>query len=252
MNHSEYIRVSEDNKTAILMIHGIAGTPDHFRDLVPLIPEGWSVYNILLEGHGKEVRDFGAASMKKWKAQVAARLEEIREKHDRIIIVTHSMGGLFAIQEAISDPEKIVQLFLLVLPLRAFVRPVTVVSSLKIVLGRVKESDSVVDRTARMMREDCSIRLNRRFWEYIFWLPRMIELLWEIRKTRNMLHELAVPCETYQSARDELVSMKTCKYLENHPYIKNTVLENSGHFGYEGEERERLIERFREMVERLN
>ena len=97
MNHSEYIRVSEDNKTAILMIHGIAGTPDHFRDLVPLIPEGWSVYNILLEGHGKEVRDFGAASMKKWKAQVAARLEEIREKHDRIIIVTHSMGGLFAI-----------------------------------------------------------------------------------------------------------------------------------------------------------
>lgn len=33
MNHGEYIRVSEDNKTAILMIHGIAGTPDHFRDL---------------------------------------------------------------------------------------------------------------------------------------------------------------------------------------------------------------------------
>ena len=245
------------------MIHGIAGTPAHFRDLIPLIPEEWSVYNILLDGHGKEVRDFGATSMKKWKAQEDARLEEIMERHDRVIMVTHSMGGLFAVQAAIRHPEKIAQLFLLVLPLSVSLRPVVILSSLKIMFGRVTSPDeaisagtakkriSRVNKTAWMMQTDSSIRLNKRFWEYIPWLFRMIELLWEIRQTRKMIHQLAVSCETYQSRRDELVSMRSCKYLEGHPYIRNTVMENSGHFGYEGEDREILVERFREMVERL-
>ena len=79
----------------------------------------------------------------------------------------------------------------------------------------------------------------------------MIELLGEMRRTRKVLPQLAVPCETYQSRRDELVSMRTCKYLENHPHITNLVLENSGHVGYEGEDKRILMERFAAMVERL-
>lgn len=244
MDHSEYIRVAKDSKTAVLLIHGIAGTPAHFRDLIPLIPDEWSVYNILLDGHGKEVRDFGSTSMKKWKAQVSGRVEEIIAQNEKVILVTHSMGGLFAIQEAIRHPDKIAQLFLLVLPLTAFVRPVTVISSIKLMLGVVRPKDKV----ALMMQNDTSIRLNRRIWEYIPWIFRLIELLGEMRHTRRMLPRLNVPCQTYQSRKDELVSMGTCKYLEGHPCITNMVLEHSGHFGYEGEDRERLLEKFGEMV----
>ena len=68
MDHSEYIRVNS-SETAVLMIHGIAGTPAHFRELIPVIPEDWAVYNILLDGHGKNVEDFGRSSMQKWKDQ---------------------------------------------------------------------------------------------------------------------------------------------------------------------------------------
>lgn len=261
MNHSEYIRISDNPQTAVFMIHGIAGTPAHFRDLIPLIPEEWSVYNILLDGHGMEVRDFGAASMKKWKDQVERQFCEIARQHERIIFVTHSMGGLFATQLAITYPDKVAQLFLLVLPLKAFIRPVTVISSLKIMLGMVKAGADKqgtdgqkamyrVSKIAQMMVDDCSIRLTGRFWEYIPWVFPMIELLWEMRKTRRMIHRLEVPCETYQSRQDELVSMRSCSYLEGHPYIRNTVMNNSGHFGYEGEDREILLSRFREMVER--
>lgn len=244
MNHNEYIRLSEQGKIAVLMIHGIAGTPAHFRDLIPLIPEEWSVYNMLLDGHGKEVRDFGTSSMKKWKSQVEQRFLEIAKTHEKIIIVTHSMGGLFAIQLAISYPEKVARLFLQVLPLKVFIRPRMILSSAKVMLGRT-------DRLARMMVEDSSIHLTGRFWEYIPWLPRMVELLWEIRKTRQVIPQLSVPCETYQSAKDELVSMRTCRYLKGHPYIHNTVMEHSGHFGYEGEEREKMIKAFERMIRSL-
>ena len=63
MNHDEYIREVDGAKTAVLMIHGIFGTPRHFDDIVNLAPKDWSVYNILLDGHGKGVREFSASSI---------------------------------------------------------------------------------------------------------------------------------------------------------------------------------------------
>lgn len=48
MEHREYLRRAEDDRFALLMIHGIVGSPVHFRDLMPAIPPHWSVYNILL------------------------------------------------------------------------------------------------------------------------------------------------------------------------------------------------------------
>ena len=45
IDHSPYTRTGT-GPNAVLMIHGIAGSPGHFRDLVPVIPEAFSVYNI--------------------------------------------------------------------------------------------------------------------------------------------------------------------------------------------------------------
>ena len=44
-------------RTAILYIHGILGTPDHFRDFFPLV-SGCSQHSILLDGHGGNAGDF--------------------------------------------------------------------------------------------------------------------------------------------------------------------------------------------------
>ena len=57
-------------RDAVLLIHGIAGSPGHFRDLTPVIPEEFSVYNILLAGHSGPIENLSHSSMKKWKAQV--------------------------------------------------------------------------------------------------------------------------------------------------------------------------------------
>ena len=244
MDHREYIRTVPGSRMAVLMIHGIAGTPAHFRQFEPLIPQDWSVYNILLDGHGKEVEDFSATSMKKWRSQVSATLEELLSRHEKVLIVAHSMGTLFAIRAAVDHPDRIPLLFLLSVPTRPWVRFSTWLTCLRVAFG-------AEDPAATAMRNDTSIRLHRKLWRYIGWVPRLLELLAEIRQVRKLLPRLEVPCLTFQSHTDELVSARSCKDLENHPWIHNTVLHGSGHFAYGPEDSALLRSRLAEMIEKI-
>ena len=81
MDQNDYIRIVPGADTGVLFIHGIAGTPEHFTKLIPLVqmvPESYSVYNLLLDGHGKTAKDFGKSSMKIWKRQVLDAFEMLR------------------------------------------------------------------------------------------------------------------------------------------------------------------------------
>lgn len=247
MDHKEFIRIVPGSRKAILMIHGIAGTPAHFRDLMPAIPDSWSVYDILLDGHGKAVRDFGKTSMKKWKAQVNARLEELFSRYDRIVLVAHSMGTLFSIQAAVQHPEKIDALFLLAVPTRPWVRASTVATCMRLSRGMPKAEDTA----GLAMYHVTSIRLEPGIFQYAGWIPRLLELLTECSRTRKLIPQLAVPCQSFQSHIDELVSFRSCKDLENHPHIQNTVLYGSGHFAYSEADAALLRERLGALLEKF-
>ena len=227
MLHEPYIRKVENAQIAVLMIHGIVGSPSHFKDLLPLIPENWSVYNILLDGHGKEVEDFAHTDMDKWKAQVHNQLDAILSTHKKVLIIAHSMGTLFAIREAIRRPESIASLFLLNVPLTPYVPTKTAVNSLSLALGI-----SPKNTTTRAMEAASSVHLTPKLWKYIGWTPRFLELLQECRAITKILPALKTPTFSFQSRHDELVSMRSCQYLDAHPYITNTILESSGHFAY--------------------
>lgn len=107
--------MNRPKRAAILFVHGILGTPRHFAPFLPYVPASWSVCNLLLEGHGGSVRDFSHAAMAQWKQQVHAALDALLAEHDRVLITAHSMGTLFAIQEALQRP--VTELFLLNPPL---------------------------------------------------------------------------------------------------------------------------------------
>ena len=70
MEHKEYKRIYPKANVAIMFVHGIVGTPKHFAEFVARVPDGISVYNLLLHGHGGSVRDFSHTSMQKWEKQV--------------------------------------------------------------------------------------------------------------------------------------------------------------------------------------
>lgn len=245
IDHSPFTRTGT-GKHAVLLIHGIAGSPGHFRDLVPIIPEEFSIYNILLDGHNGTVKDFSGTSMVKWKSQVNATLKNLFSRHEKVVIVAHSMGTLFAILAAIDHPDRIPALFLLSVPTRPWVRLSTMVTALKVAFGKID------DGRTRAMRSDTGIHLTKKLWQYIGWIPRMAELLAECSRVRKIIPTLAVSTQTYQSEVDELVSIRSCADLEGHPYIINTVLLHSGHFAYGQEDTVLLQTRLTELLDRLN
>ena len=243
MPHKAYIREVPGSQKAVLMIHGITGSPAHFKELLPAVPGDWSVYNILLDGHGGEVADFGATSMEKWKTQVAEVLADLMGKYEKIVIVAHSMGTLFALDAAGDHPQKIAGLFLLAVPLRVRVPISTVEAGLRVAAGKTDGH-----ATAEAMVEDCSITLNSPLHEYVSWAPRFLELLEEIRRVRTLLPRMRVPCLAFQSRKDELVSMDAAKDLERNSRIEVTVLEDSGHFAYGEDDAELLRQKLQEML----
>lgn len=243
MYHEPYIREGT-GRYAVLLIHGIAGSPGHFRELVPIIPEAFSVINILLDGHNGTVRDFGRSSMAKWKEQTRQILADLFDRYEKVIIVAHSMGTLFAIQAAIDHPQKIPRLFLLNVPTRPWVRLSTWITALKVAFGKLDHPK------AQAMRGDTGIALNPRLWEYLGWAPRMLELLQECSRVRKLLPQLTVPAQVFQSEDDELVSVRSCRDLTN-PCIQLTLLRDSGHFVYGKEDTALLRQRLLDTLERI-
>lgn len=243
MRHREYIRIVEGSKNAVLMIHGIAGSPAHFRDLLPVVPEDWSVYNILLDGHGGTVMDFSATSMEKWKAQVASTVDQLLRRHEKLVIVAHSMGTLFALQAAVDHGDRIASLFLLAAPLRVRVVPDMLEGTLRVALRKVEGH-----ATATAMVDDCSIDLNEKLHRYIGWAPRFAELLEEIRRVRGLLPRVRIPCAAFQSEKDELVSVEAVQDLQRNRRFDVTMLKDSGHFAYGADDMKLLQQRLTEML----
>lgn len=247
MVHQEYRRIVDGSTVAVLLLHGIVGTPRHFDDLLPLIPQNWTVVNLLLEGHGQGAAEFGAASMDAWKDQVRRELEGLLETHPKVMIVGHSMGTLFAIQSAIDYPDRVAGLFLQAVPLRPYVHPKITLASLKLVFDVGVEKDPL----AQALEEDSGVDVDWRLWEYIGWPFRFVELLAECERIRRALPQLQVPTLAIQSMQDELVSDLSLRDLEKNPRIRVERMEQAGHFGYEGEEQERMLALFRETVANL-
>lgn len=231
MKHAEMIRLVPGADTAVLFIHGIVGTPNHFTtqiSMLDLVPETWSLYNVLLEGHGMGVKEFARSSMKQWKAQVWRIFQDLAKTHERVILVAHSMGTLFSIQLALENPEKVPFLFLIGVPLRPGLRLFGIVNSLRIAFNCVREDHPL----EKALRDDCGVRTSPWLWQYIGWIPRFLELFREIYRTEKVLKELKVPCTAYQSKKDELVSNFTRRVLARSGVVEIVDLPESTHCYY--------------------
>lgn len=244
MDRKQTIRCIQGADIAILFVHGILGTPDHFELFLPLVPPNWSIYNVLLKGHGGSVKDFSAASMAEWKQQVHEALQLLLATHSKVIIAAHSMGTLFAIQEAIDNP--IAALFLLNVPLKVRIRFRLLKTVWRVFRGNIKQSDAWSLAAERAY----GIDRDNHIWRYVGWLPRYIELFSEIRKTRKIAYKLAVPCQIYLSSQDEMVSPKSDKAFEKNTYVTVKMLTSSGHFYYSPEDQQLLYNDFLDMIKR--
>lgn len=242
MPHQPYQQTIPGSDTAILFVHGIVGTPDQFQPLLPLVPERWSVDNLLLPGHGGSVQDFSRSSMAQWRAHVAAHIDMLASTHQRVVLVGHSMGTLFCIDEACRRPKQITGLFLLASPLRIGLKPSAIRQSLQVAFNVPGKTEA-----AQAAFRACSIKATPKLWQYLGWLPRYLELFQASRQGRQQISQIAVPTIAVQSAQDELVSQRSCRHLTGLDHVSLHLLPHSRHFYYHEDDLPMLQQYFREF-----
>lgn len=243
MDHSSQIRIVPGADSAVLFIHGIVGTPRHFSHVLPLVqavPENRNYYNLLLPGHGGTVQDFSASTMKDWKACVWEVFAQLSRSHEKVAVVGHSMGTLFALQLAREFPDQIPFLFLIASPIRPWVRLSGISCCMRACFGKARE-----DNPAEMaILRAGGIKLTKKLWQYIPWAPNMVSLLMEAHKAEKLLPHLQTKTIVFQSKKDEMVSNRSGKLLRQCPTASVTTLEGATHFYYPPEEAKQIIAAF--------
>jgi len=242
MGHEAYIRIVDGSHCAVLMVHGIVGTPRHFDCLLSCFPENWSVYNILLDGHGGSVQEFSHSSMKRWQNQTSTWLTALCKQYDTVIVMGHSMGTLLLLQESANYPQ-VKAMILLNCPLKPWVRAEMTIRLLRICFNRIDETNLL----HRVTRDASSVAFTKKLWQYLGFIPRYIELLKLCKQTQPLIQNISIPCYACHSAQDELVSIRSARFFRNHPMIWHEVLPHSGHFYYEAED----LRRIRSGIQRI-
>ncbi len=234
--HAAYVREVPGSRCAVLFVHGILGTPRFFDFLLPDIPPDWTVHNVLLSGHGGDVRDFAHASMAAWRRQVASELSCLSAAHERVIVCGHSMGTLLAIDAAHAHPEQVQGLLLLAVPVRLSLDVHSCLRSIALALG-MRNADR---EETRALTRAYGVSADRRVWRYAGWVPRYLELFGEIAAVRRMLPDLKTHGVALQSARDEMVSLRSLRCLARCPALQIGLLPGSGHYAYAPEDEKRI------------
>ena len=229
---------------SVLFIHGILGTPHHFDAFLPMIPSDWSVHALWLKGHGGSVKDLSRASMAAWKQQVRDSVEALLAAGDRVVIVAHSMGTLFAIQAALEHP--IEELFLLNVPLKIHITRRLFRTVWRVFRGNIRPDDEWMLAAQRAY----GIERDGHIFCYLGWIPRYLELFSEIRKTRKNAAALSIKTQAYLSLWDEMVSPKCSDLLKQNACVTVKMLSTSGHFYYSPEDQAVIKEDFGKLIQR--
>ena len=243
MLHQQFQRILPEADTAFLCIHGILGTPDHFDFLIPLIPDSVSIYNLLLDGHGKSAADFSHTSMKTWEMQVNQTICELLKSHEHLYIVAHSMGTLFAIEQAIQC-RKVRGLFLLAVPIIVSPKALMFQNSAKVFLGNIREDD----RFGKAAQASCSVVTSANPLHYTGWIIRYLELFRKISQTKRRLADLRTPSVAIQSRLDEMVGKNADEYLRIHSSMSVYTLEKSYHYLYDPTDLQFIKSQFQQFI----
>ena len=218
-------------RRCVLFVHGFMGGPRQFDRLIAFARErGAFVAAPMLPGHGGDVSDFANASENDWQACVHGALEALRARYDGIVIVTHSMGGLLALREAADNPDKIVGVLALALPLRIRVT----FSALRLWLSvglfprRVRHPRIAAARDACTV-SGITVKNAGRL------LPGALGLLRLAKRARRDIRASRVPLTVLQSPRDEIVSPASAALAQEAGATVRT-LARSGHFWYAQED----------------
>ena len=76
--------------------------------------------------------------------------------------------------------------------------------------------------------------------ELLACLPRYVELLTIVKSSREVINQLKMSITVVLSAKDELVSPKSQRYVAHNENVKTVLLDNSYHYYYAEEDQDSI------------
>jgi carboxylesterase len=93
---------------ALLMVHGYADSPAVYRKMAPMLAEmGFTCRVMRRPGLAMPIEVYAQATREKWKAALVEEIAALRETHDQVWIVAHSLGGAIAIDYLLEDQSAV-------------------------------------------------------------------------------------------------------------------------------------------------
>jgi carboxylesterase len=95
----------DNGSTAILLIHGINDSPACYHKVAPALAEqGFTCRVMRMPGFAKPVPEYARATRQQWVAAVESEVKGLRQDHERVIAVAHSLGGAVTIAYLLENP----------------------------------------------------------------------------------------------------------------------------------------------------
>ncbi len=86
---------------AVVFIHGISGSPAHFREMAENLAEaGYTARGVLLPGHGTKAEHLTRVTWHDWYDHCAEEIRALQETHRAVHVVGYSIGAALALELA--------------------------------------------------------------------------------------------------------------------------------------------------------
>lgn len=226
----------EMRDTAVMIVHGIQGSPRLFDWIAEGLAGQVEVYNLLLPGHGGMVLDFCRSGMGEWKDFVEKRALELRKKHGRLIYVGHSMGCLLGLEAALKYPGLFDCMFFLGCPLQ--IRFTWRYAKYGFLAACPWETEDPYVLAARLGN---SVHAKTPM-AYLLAAPQFLQLFLEIGSLKRRLRDIGVPVYVWQMEDDEIVSPGALDALDCIKMLRTEILPGCGHNYFTDAAKERVLQ----------
>ena len=236
--------MKEDLETAYLFVHGIQGSPAQFSFLTERLPEDIRVRNLLLPGHGADVKAFRRTGREQWLGAVRQAAEELRGQCGRLIFVGHSMGCLLGLEVERERPGTFAGMVLLCCPF--CIRPTARYARNSLRASRPeREAD---DDAVRAAREANSVTAAHPT-QYLTCVYPYLELLRLMRTVRKDGETPACPVRFLFSEKDEIVSPRSAYFARERFTAEPEILPGCGHNWFSAEGKERIYTTVKVLIQ---
>ncbi len=99
--HQSRISAREQPIIGVLLVHGLNGSRRDMAELTAVLQShGMIAENMLLPGHGTNVRDMLSLGWPEWTQAVHRELQQLKQRCDIVFLIGHSLGGALCLHVA--------------------------------------------------------------------------------------------------------------------------------------------------------